>query len=541
MKWFLGLASTFTLFFAGALWYRAPAASAAEQLSPSPLVDTDGDGIPDDWEINGVPITLPDGSSGRWRLQGASPTHKDVFVWIAWMEQGKYTHKPRKNRNGLESYPLERVVKAFSQSPVPNPDGTSGINLHLLYSDAPVGHVNLLGTTDEHGAYDWTKFQELKNASFPPALAKVAGVFHYVLFAHQINFPDENGGNCTSGISRDIPSVDFIVSLGCNEDDSAPNPDDQGNSEWQSGTFMHELGHNLGLRHGGADDINYKPNYVSIMNYLFQFSGIFRDKVQGQFDYSRFDIQLDENKLIPQKGISSDATLQGYGSAHLCGPPTNDIEPILSLADPVRWDCSSEPQSHEVSFDVNLDGCVQTLFGYQDWPNIVLAGRGTSPTRDCPSPTGASSGRELDARKAALAPVIPVQGVRTTPTREGILVQWDRIRLDSVRGYEVFRQRPGGRISRLTQTRKDSFLDDSAQSGVQYIYQVGAVATLPNPAVLKWVQEKERQMAGRITVALRDVGQARFGLPASGSPGQIDLSYRTALSAPVSAKLSEVH
>ncbi len=31
---------------------------------------------------------------------------------------------------------------------------------------------------------------------------------------------------------------------------------------------MHELGHNLGLRHGGMDDLNCKPNYLSVMNYF---------------------------------------------------------------------------------------------------------------------------------------------------------------------------------------------------------------------------------------------------------------------------------
>ena len=30
---------------------------------------------------------------------------------------------------------------------------------------------------------------------------------------------------------------------------------------------MHELGHNLGLRHGGGDDTRCKPNYLSIMSY----------------------------------------------------------------------------------------------------------------------------------------------------------------------------------------------------------------------------------------------------------------------------------
>ncbi|MBK7585771.1 MAG: hypothetical protein IPI67_36990 [Myxococcales bacterium] len=34
-----------------------------------------------------------------------------------------------------------------------------------------------------------------------------------------------------------------------------------------AGSFMHELGHTLHLEHGGADSLNYKPNYPSVMNY----------------------------------------------------------------------------------------------------------------------------------------------------------------------------------------------------------------------------------------------------------------------------------
>jgi hypothetical protein len=37
---------------------------------------------------------------------------------------------------------------------------------------------------------------------------------------------------------------------------------------------MHELGHNLGLHHGGDVDDNGKPNYVSVMNYLYVNLGI---------------------------------------------------------------------------------------------------------------------------------------------------------------------------------------------------------------------------------------------------------------------------
>ena len=44
--------------------------------------------------------------------------------------------------------------------------------------------------------------------------------------------------------------------------------------DMQAGTLMHELGHTLGLYHGGAgtNDYNCKPNYLSVMNYLYQFN-----------------------------------------------------------------------------------------------------------------------------------------------------------------------------------------------------------------------------------------------------------------------------
>lgn len=77
----------------------------------------------------------------------------------------------------------------------------------------------------------------------------------------------------------------------------------EGNVDQQSGTFMHELGHSLGLTHGGNDHGHYKPNYLSVMNYAFQVSSLIGNR---SLDYSRCSMmELNENNLSETKGMSN--------------------------------------------------------------------------------------------------------------------------------------------------------------------------------------------------------------------------------------------
>ena len=74
----------------------------------------------------------------------------------------------------------------------------------------------------------------------------------------------------------------------------------------QSGTILHEGGHSLGLGHGGVDGTNYKPNYLSVMNYAFDPGGV-PDLNQANFrlDYSRSALNdLTETTLSEPAGIS---------------------------------------------------------------------------------------------------------------------------------------------------------------------------------------------------------------------------------------------
>ena len=64
--------------------------------------------------------------------------------------------------------------------------------------------------------------------------------------------------------------------------DANGHPD--GNTNQKAATFMHELGHNLDLKHGGSTNTPpCKPNYFSVMNQLYEFAGIVTTPI---IDYS---------------------------------------------------------------------------------------------------------------------------------------------------------------------------------------------------------------------------------------------------------------
>jgi hypothetical protein len=83
---------------------------------PSP--DTDGDRLKDSWEERGM---TPGGS----RLPGADPDHKDLYVQVnLGADAEPYTAAERR-----------ALREAWARMPVSNPDGESGIRLHLVEGD----------------------------------------------------------------------------------------------------------------------------------------------------------------------------------------------------------------------------------------------------------------------------------------------------------------------------------------------------------------------------------------------------------------------
>lgn len=338
--------------------------------------DNDRDGLLDGWETSGIDFNNDGLVDLDLPAMGADPNHKDIFVEIDYMELSGlsgHTHKPKAEA-------LQLVIDAFRNAPVTNPDGTTGINLHIdagpdsimnpvtnetwgarSQSDV-LTHQTNLGTCSATG-YSWTEFDGIKGAGVPGNLSiQRADVFHYNIWAH--NICPEAG--TTSGIARGIPGSDFIVSLGGWSGDV-------GSVNQQAGTFMHELGHGLSLKHGGNDHKNYKPNYLSVMNYSFQTRGLRISGTDGNFDYSSFLLpSLDEAHLNEANGISS-----GIVEANNYGTRYYDLTGSARLANDINGniDWSGEGVSDtDIGVDINKSGLLTVLGTVDNWDEIVFTG-----------------------------------------------------------------------------------------------------------------------------------------------------------------------
>jgi hypothetical protein len=247
--------------------------------------DSDGDGLADAWET-------PDANGNRYidldcngRFDGpdvdilltdADPARPDIFVRYDYMADASHTHKPPQAA-------LDQVTAAFA---------AHGIALHWI---APITSIaeHQVTTRDPRptaacAGADVVTMQMLRANAFAPIAARLgAGVahpaYHYVVFAHNAVMPDTGiSANCpvdpecaaypdplASGNS-DVFGDDVIVAFGADID--------QGFAvgiERFAGTTMHELGHNLGLKHGSLAEptqtcLTFKPNYVSVMDYSYQ-------------------------------------------------------------------------------------------------------------------------------------------------------------------------------------------------------------------------------------------------------------------------------
>jgi hypothetical protein len=185
-------------------------------------------------------------------------------------------------------------------------------------------------------------------------------VFRYALSAHQIKTDSLDRSRIARVVILGTPGSDFIVSIG-RRDAGCHLPDllceTTGNRFQQAGTFMHELGHTLGLRHGGNEDTpEYKPNYLSVMNYMWQFAALSRtdrnqvvDLLFPLFDYSRF---------------STAGTEEGKADAHGTIGALNE----RTLVEAAGLIATGEAVKFRFSYHCPGGGQVKGLFRYEQSP-----------------------------------------------------------------------------------------------------------------------------------------------------------------------------
>jgi hypothetical protein len=262
------------------------------------MVDSDADAIADTWETAGLGINVNEdmNSDGTpiidfdFGAKGAHPEIKDIF--LEWDEMENIHPTIPVPQQGA----LDQVALAFALSPVKNPAGSAvGIFFHAedggdlipnepdsTWSDLDAGgwpreydrekegvlpdHSDgIFGHPDERASPNWLNIRAAKRL-----------VYHYAIFADTVK--DLEGGRAE--MADGLGGNDIVLAMG---NWNVPG----GILEDQAAALMHELGHNLGLGHGGADgdghsdNTNFKPNYHSIMNYLWVYHASWMDEDLG--------------------------------------------------------------------------------------------------------------------------------------------------------------------------------------------------------------------------------------------------------------------
>lgn len=257
-----------------------------------------------------------------------------------------------------------------------------------------------------------SEFAALKGANFAPSRESV---FHYTIFGHA--YTQVQGGLVnSSGLSEPCgfgPCNELMVTLSTFDrqriDADRDGIPDIGGAIINGpagvpvdgligdhvGTFLHELGHNLRLGHGGSDIINFKPNYPSIMNYHWQTTGLAYDwDGNGLADNVGFDFDGDGIQDVrrfqyftrgagpvpaPLNEASLNETLPVIPGTfvfirYTCPPAGGGVPPLIipQRADrPANWNCNGNPTEINVSADINnvnlSSGTIETLGGFDDY------------------------------------------------------------------------------------------------------------------------------------------------------------------------------
>ncbi len=286
---------------------------------------------------------------------GADPNHKDIFVQINYASEAL--------RQSTSCSELDALVAAFANAPVPNPDGTTGIALHIDAGISCPSRSYNLGGSPTFDAGPCPDFGTLNRVAELPESR--VGTFHVAAFGPTCGQGGNAAGTGTLRGTRmtvftDGPSFAHIL--------------------------MHELGHNLGLDHPFPG----QPNRISTMNSLLAVSDTGNGFTEI-LDYQRFSLPaIDENNLSEEAGISAPPEAHRFYIQHFCAadnPPNGGFRSAWPGDGPIDWNCNSPSllppggsptiDPGTVAADVNGDGQLTVLPATgPEWPTLDYASGG---------------------------------------------------------------------------------------------------------------------------------------------------------------------
>jgi uncharacterized repeat protein (TIGR01451 family) len=415
---------------ANGAFMTATATDSSGNTSEFGYSDTDGDGLYDPWEKHGIDWDLDGDIDLDLSSMGANYLHKDVFVEADAM--AGYGPKPMANayeQSFIKSIPsgvtptgtcLDAVISAFGASPVSNPDGATGINLHItvdasLPVQSPITWAdfykikdNNIGTPADRQQQDWNA---IKNS--------IELAFRYALFANTAGGTGDYGVSENAGTGQRpylgpgkfLGGNDIQILVGAMQASHFDNPLNE------AVCFMHELGHSLGLGHGGEDDINFKPNYHSIMNYTWALANPESPTVDPRIKAS---FRLDYS----HGGLNTISEISVNEAAGIGGTPGNYVD-VKTTSDGVHYKDVIVPESGWADFNGNgkrdspypliisdpgLHGALLDTFfvlnDYNDWNNLVYNFRDAPDfaTEQLAGPTDDNGGFQVDPKNVYVPP-----------------------------------------------------------------------------------------------------------------------------------------
>ena len=375
------MADTNTLADWSQVQYSTPA--GPNDLDPTNVncaADLDTDGIPDCSEVQGSTYAgLP---LFEW---GARTNQRDIFIEVDYMDPTAGGTQSIDEGLTPRREALQSVIDRFS---------AQGFSVHFdvgnLFDQAAgtdpadmdlgggqqVAYAQAIGFTPSFTVGSaFQSFYEFKGQFFDP---RRLNIFHYLLMA---NSQQADGSRGESGIAE-LNGNDLMTTLGGFGLNSTVEPNRLQLVNTQASVIMHELGHNLGLQHGGNESANYKPNYFSIMNYLYQLTGLPDLSTVGDRYYAQVftgTAQAANCVVALSNAISSNSFVMDYSDGSSAALNENSLDESTGIGraggSAIDYNCDGDT-TDSIALNINPTetngAALQTLQDFNDWANLNL-------------------------------------------------------------------------------------------------------------------------------------------------------------------------